>query len=76
MSETVLTKSNHELVTVGPFRRIRHPLYATGLALLVVVGLMAANAVILFFTFLASVLIRHVVIRRAEDELRIRFGET
>ena len=47
VSETVLTKSDHALVTTGPYRWMRHPLYATGGALLVAVGLMAANWFIL-----------------------------
>jgi protein-S-isoprenylcysteine O-methyltransferase Ste14 len=76
VSETVLTKSNHELVTVGPYRWIRHPLYTTGLTLLVAVGLMASNAVILFFALLVSVMIRWVVIPREEAALEHRFGET
>jgi protein-S-isoprenylcysteine O-methyltransferase Ste14 len=75
VSETVLTKANHELVTVGPYRWVRHPLYATGLTLLVAVGLMAANAVLLLFALLASFLIRLVVIPREEAALEQQFGE-
>src|SRR5262245_64004213 len=34
VSETILTKDRHELVTAaGPYRWIRHPLYTTGIAL-------------------------------------------
>lgn len=75
VSETVLTKSDHELVTAGPYRWIRHPLYTTGLTLLVAIGLMAANAAILSFALLTSVLIRYVVIPREEAALKLRFGE-
>ena len=31
ISETVLTKTGHKLVTVGPYRWVRHPLYAVAL---------------------------------------------
>jgi protein-S-isoprenylcysteine O-methyltransferase Ste14 len=75
VSETVLTKSDHQLVTVGPYRWIRHPLYTTGLTLLVAIGLMAANAAILFFVVLISILIRYVVIPTEETALESRFGE-
>jgi len=75
ISETVLTKSNHELVTVGPYRWIRHPLYTTGLTLLLAVGLMAANVLMLCLTLLVAVLIGSVVIPREEAELRRRFGD-
>ena len=74
VSETVLTKSDHQLVTVGPYRWVRHPLYTTGLTLLVAIGLMAANAAILFFVVLISILIRYVVIPREEAALESRFG--
>ncbi len=75
VSETVLTKSSHQLVTVGPYRWIRHPLYTTGIALLLAVGLMAANFVILFFAVLVAVMIRFVVIPPEEAALESKFGE-
>ena len=75
VSETVLTKPDHELVTSGPYRWIRHPLYTTGLCLLLAVGLMATNAAILALTALAATLIRFVVIPREESALEARFGE-
>jgi len=75
VSETVLTKPEHELVTTGPYRWIRHPLYTTGLALLLAVGLMAANLLLLMFAVLAAVLIRLVVIPREEAALEDRFGD-
>jgi len=74
VSETVLTKPTHELVTTGPYRWIRHPLYTTGLALLLAVGLMAANVALLLLTALAATLIRFVVIPPEEAALQRRFG--
>ena len=47
VSETVLTKIDHEMVTSGPYRWIRHPLYTTGIALFLALGLIAANWFIL-----------------------------
>ena len=47
LPETVLTKADHVLVTTGPYRWMRHPLYAMGGALFVAVGLMSASWFIL-----------------------------
>jgi len=75
VSETVLTKEHHELVTAGPYRWVRHPLYATGIALFLAVGLMAANWFILSFAILALMGIRFVVIPLEERELLAKFGD-
>jgi protein-S-isoprenylcysteine O-methyltransferase Ste14 len=74
VSETVLTKADHELVTHGPYRWVRHPLYTTGLALLFAIGLMSANGFILSFAFIALVSIRLGVIPLEERELMAKFG--
>ena len=75
VSETVLTKDRHELVTrAGPYRWIRHPLYTTGIALFVAVGLMAANWFVLGLASIALLAIRTVVVPREERELIARFG--
>ena len=75
VSETVLTKSDHSLVTTGPYRWIRHPLYATGGALLVAVGLMAANWFILALASVVVVLMRILVVPREEEALIAKFGD-
>ncbi len=76
ISETVLTKEAHKLVTAGPYRWVRHPLYTTGLALLLSIGLMAANHLILSLAALALVLILSVVIPKEEKNLlRVFPGE-
>ena len=75
VSETVLTKSDHALVTSGPYRWIRHPLYATGGALLVAVGLMAANWFILGLASLVVVLMRLLVVPLEERALLAKFGD-
>jgi protein-S-isoprenylcysteine O-methyltransferase Ste14 len=75
VSETILTKDRHELVTsAGPYRWIRHPLYTTGIALFVALGLMAANWFILAMASIALMAIRSVVVPREERELVARFG--
>jgi len=75
VSETVLTKTHHELVSTGPYRWVRHPLYLTGIALFLSIGLMAANWFILTFAALAAVLIRIAVIPVEEQELVRKFGD-
>jgi len=75
VSETVLTKEQHELVTSGPYRWVRHPLYVAGIALFFSVGLMAANGFILFWTLVALFGIRLVVVPREEAALVLKFGD-
>lgn len=75
ISETVLTKPDHELVRLGPYRWVRHPLYATGLCLFFGVGLMAANVALLAMVLLVALMIRYVVIPREEAALEARFGD-
>lgn len=75
VSETVLTKNDHELVTSGPYRWLRHPLYSTGGMLFIGVGLMAANWFILLFAVLAVVLTRLIAIPLEERALLSKFGD-
>lgn len=75
VSETVLTREQHELVTTGPYRVIRHPLYAMGTGLFLSVGLMAASWFILLFALIALVAIRVVVVPLEERELEAKFGD-
>jgi protein-S-isoprenylcysteine O-methyltransferase Ste14 len=74
VSETMLTKDHHELVTGGPYRWIRHPLYTTGVVLFAALGLMAANWFILLFAVLALLSMRLVVVPLEERALLARFG--
>jgi len=75
VSETVLTKEHHQLVTTGPYRWVRHPLYVVGIGLFSSVGLMAANAFILAWTVVALIAVRFVVVPREESALVAKFGE-
>ena len=74
VSETVLTKADHELVTSGPYNWIRHPLYTTGIGLFLALGLIAANWFILLCAAIALLTIRLAVIPREERALCERFG--
>jgi protein-S-isoprenylcysteine O-methyltransferase Ste14 len=75
VSETVLTKPQHRLVTTGPYRWVRHPLYTVGIALFVSIGLMAANWFILLCALVALIALRLVVIPREEAQLVATFGD-
>jgi protein-S-isoprenylcysteine O-methyltransferase Ste14 len=74
ISETVLTKRDHNLVTRGPYRWIRHPLYAVGILLLAAAALLMASWVVVALTLLALLGIRFVVIPREEAALVAKFG--
>lgn len=75
VSETVLTKEDHQLVTSGPYRWVRHPLYVVGIGVFVSIGLMAANAFILGWTVVALISVRYVVVPREESALVAKFGD-
>lgn len=75
VTETVLTKERHELVTSGPYRWIRHPLYTTGLVLLLGLGLAAGSWFVPAAAGLAAALIRWLVVPREEAALLAKFGD-
>lgn len=75
VSETVLTKPQHALITHGPYECVRHPLYGTGLLLLVSATLIASSWLIGALTIIAAIAIRYVVIPAEEAALIKRFGD-
>jgi protein-S-isoprenylcysteine O-methyltransferase Ste14 len=75
VSETILTKEHHELVTEGPYRLVRHPLYAVGILLLLSLSLVAANWFIGGLTLAAVPLFSLVIIPREEENLIAKFGD-
>jgi protein-S-isoprenylcysteine O-methyltransferase Ste14 len=75
VSETVLTKRDHELVMAGPYRWVRHPLYTTGITLFVALGLMQASWFVLFMATVAALLIQLLVIPAEEHALVAKFGD-
>ena len=74
ISETVLTKSDHELVTSGPYRWVRHPLYASALLMLFSLSLVASNWFLLLYSLAALVVFRVIVIPVEEERLVQTFG--
>lgn len=75
VSETVLTKREHQLVTTGPYQWVRHPLYTTGITLFVALGLMEASWFVLFMATVAALLIQWLVIPAEEGALVAKFGD-
>lgn len=67
---------DHELVTSGPYRVVRHPIYASMLCLLVGVGLLVTPFALLLLA--TAVLVAGTEIRvRIEDKLlKSRFGDS
>jgi protein-S-isoprenylcysteine O-methyltransferase Ste14 len=74
LTDTVVTRANHALVTSGPYRWVRHPFYGAIALLMIGAGVAAANAVVLVpFTLVYTLL----VIRTNAEEARLiaRFGD-
>jgi protein-S-isoprenylcysteine O-methyltransferase Ste14 len=75
ISETVLLKDGHQLVTHGPYHWVRHPLYSTGGLLFLSIGLVTANAFLAGFALLILVGVRLLIVPREEASLIERFGD-
>ena len=74
LTDTIVTRKQHTLVTTGPYRWVRHPFYSS--AALVVLGnsLVAANG----FFFAAGCLMFVLLVirtRKEEQNLIARFGD-
>lgn len=74
ITDTVATRSNHALVTHGPYRWVRHPLYSVGTLLFVSIGLLAANWFIMVSSLLA---LGMLMIRLPKEEAKLieKFGD-
>lgn len=75
ISDTVLTKKDHTLVSEGPYRRVRHPLYSVGTVTFVSLGIIAANWFIIVMALLILIGIALIVIPREEANLKSKFGD-
>ncbi|MCG2784305.1 MAG: isoprenylcysteine carboxylmethyltransferase family protein [Anaerolineae bacterium] len=74
ITPTSATRKEHKLVTSGPYRWVRHPLYTVGSALFVSFGLMADNWFIAALGLLAFIL---MAIRTPKEEASLieKFGD-
>lgn len=74
LTDTVVTRRSHTLVTRGPYRFVRHPFYDAIALSVVANALVAANWFLLAggVTTVALIVLRT---RREEDRLIARFGE-
>jgi len=74
ISETTLTKDKHVLVSHGPYRWVRHPLYSAATTGLIALSLLAANWFMLAMAWVAFAGMAVLVIPREEAELLRKFG--
>jgi len=75
LTDTVVTRKAHTLVTSGPYRWVRHPFYdAAGLAILA--NSLAASNWFLFLTGGLSFILMTVRTRTEEQHLLARFGDS
>ncbi len=75
LTDTVVTRQEHSLVTTGPYRWVRHPFYDSVALCILAFSLAAAN----WFIFLTGGLAVLLIVARTgkeEAELLARFGET
>jgi protein-S-isoprenylcysteine O-methyltransferase Ste14 len=73
VSETVLTKERHELVTHGPYRWIRHPLYTVASIDIFALSLLAANWFMLLMVLLIMMMLPALAANE-EAQLIEKFG--
>ncbi len=74
ITPTVATRTQHALITQGPYRWVRHPLYSVGTLFVVSLSLLAANWWMGLASFVALLLLRHRL-PQEEGKLIERFGD-
>jgi protein-S-isoprenylcysteine O-methyltransferase Ste14 len=74
LTDTVVTRRAHTLVTHGPYRWVRHPFYDSMALLILAIAVMAANWFLLLSGCLVLLLIA-VRTRTEEEKLLARFGD-
>jgi protein-S-isoprenylcysteine O-methyltransferase Ste14 len=73
LTDTVVTRREHTLVTHGPYRWVRHPFYVCVTLLILAISLIAANWFLLLTGGLVSLLLI-IRTRTEEEKLLARFG--
>ena len=68
-SRTVSAKQGHELITSGPYRYVRHPMYAGALIACIGSAIVAGGPFVFFLVFLASIFLWRVGV---EDKLMLQ----
>lgn len=74
LTDTVVTRKEHTLVTSGPYRWVRHPFYFSGTMAILANSLAAAN----WFLFVTGTLVFILWVirtRKEEEHLLARFGD-
>ncbi len=74
LTDTVVTRQAHTLVTRGPYRWVRHPFYDCMAIFMLSISLMAAN----WFVLLTGVVVLSLLVvrtRTEEEKLLARFGD-
>jgi protein-S-isoprenylcysteine O-methyltransferase Ste14 len=75
LTDTVVTRTHHTLVTTGPYRWVRHPFYDSVALFVIASSLVAANWFLILGGGLAFILM--IVRTRTEEEhLLARFGDS
>ena len=74
LTDTVVTRQRHTLITSGPYRFIRHPFYASAALFFPANALLAANVFLLVIGVTAFGLLINRT-RREEANLLARFGD-
>jgi protein-S-isoprenylcysteine O-methyltransferase Ste14/mannose-6-phosphate isomerase-like protein (cupin superfamily) len=74
ITDTVVTRAEHSLVTTGPYRWVRHPFYVAAGTGFIAVSLMTANWFLAVIGCLAFILLV-VRTRKEEEKLVQRFGD-
>lgn len=75
ISATSMTRQEHALITYGPYRWVRHPLYSIGLSVFVSIGMIADSWLIMALAILAFSL---MAIRTPQEEANLieKFGDS